>query len=1201
MTTNSGRLISLQPNGSLAEKLRVLGLGKIVDSSKVRKLLGLPVHGKLGGGASRLAPSASPELLWQRLQRLREGAEAEKMDIQWLRQLATAESEMGNYSEAVAVWKAIQAFPTVSPEDCFAEAHAHHMAGEFAQMSGATLRGEELARTVGNSEIALLGLGGYYQRRGDWDYAAVAYADAVARAASHESRVGSQGLVELAYRAGLAHDRCLLWTDAERYYRLAGYLDPVSDYKVYKLGLALERQERWVEAAEAFAEATLLAPEKKRKYLRYRESFCLFQAEDYEGACAAFQGGVKPAEPRLPRSTPDLIPQQIPELYLSSAYSSQHWITKALAAAGAEDWSAESEYLGKAIDRSSTHPTALYERAGEARMRDGSFKEAASLFVQSRLFKRPDGLDMKPFSGVGGVAAAARYAEYRETASVRQDVVLFESYHGAKINCHPYALFQSMASDKRFAGHTFVWSLRRGEAVPPSFEEREDVVIAERESDLYLRYLAVAGTVITNVSFPPYFVRRAEQKYLNTWHGTPIKSLGRDIKPGYLEHANVARNFLQATHIISPCSWTTEALLDKYDVRALFTGSVAEIGSPRSDSGLKASEARRQEVRRDIGIPADMPVVLYAPTWRGTQGAPGADVQLTNDAISQLDALNGKVTVLFRGHHYAEAELRSNGLGERLVPDHIDTNELLSVVDVLITDYSSIFFDFLPYNRPIVFLTPDEEEYNLERGLYFTVDDLPGVICRSVNTLSRSVEQTLQYVSSPSDDPTTGERVRWLDRYAPHEDGNASSRALDFLLDDLSHAETILDTTKPLVLLRSSLLPNGITTSARNLVHSIDSKSAVFVNINDPAALKSDRGRKEQFDLFSEEVIQLGRVGAPCFTPEERWVITSFNRTNRFFSDEHRRIAHAAYRKEFVRICGSVAFDAAVEFDGYAPFWVNLLGAAENISQKVIYQHNDLFAEWTGKYPELSAVFSGYSLFDQIVSVSPSVGEINRTQIAARFGLDDAAFTNAKNQINPNEILERSKAEVDQDIINWLARTNGHLFVSMGRLSIEKGHSLLLESFALATKEVEARLVIIGSGFLLSDLQSQADKLGIKKKVFFAGQRVNPMGILKLMDTFVLTSSHEGQPMVLGEALMLGIPVISTDLPGTRDMLGEGLGQLVGHDSAEIANAMIRAVSQRVSSSPKLDTGRYMLNAVDDFSRVCRVPFELDGSTAAED
>ena len=205
----------------------------------------------------------------------------------------------------------------------------------------------------------------------------------------------------------------------------------------------------------------------------------------------------------------------------------------------------------------------------------------------------------------------------------------------------------------------------------------------------------------------------------------------------------MARNFLHATHIMAGNQFTAEVLTRRYDVDTMISGSVAVTGYPRVDRTLNASDAKRTCLKRTLGIPSSdiRPVVLYAPTWRGGLSTTHFDTERLMSDLDRLTALN--CNVVFRAHHRTQELLAGADLSVTIVPDRIETNELLAVVDVLITDYSSIVFDFLPTGKPVALYTYDLEEYQNERGLYIDPSSIGLPTANTIDELVKTVVEQL--------------------------------------------------------------------------------------------------------------------------------------------------------------------------------------------------------------------------------------------------------------------------------------------------------------------------------------------------------------------------------------------------------------------------------------------------------------------------
>src|SRR5699024_3460090 len=153
---------------------------------------------------------------------------------------------------------------------------------------------------------------------------------------------------------------------------------------------------------------------------------------------------------------------------------------------------------------------------------------------------------------------------------------LYESHIGKSVSCSPLGIFRQLLKDSAFDDYLHVWVVDNDTRIPESMKQLTNVVFVERLSDLYLRCIATAGYLINNTGVPPWWLRRKEQKYLATWHGTPLKTLGKQQTYKFLEHKRTQRNFLQATHVISPNPHTTGVLLDSYDIRHIMDGKLAE-------------------------------------------------------------------------------------------------------------------------------------------------------------------------------------------------------------------------------------------------------------------------------------------------------------------------------------------------------------------------------------------------------------------------------------------------------------------------------------------------------------------------------------------------------------------------------------------------------------------------------------------------
>ncbi len=287
--------------------------------------------------------------------------------------------------------------------------------------------------------------------------------------------------------------------------------------------------------------------------------------------------------------------------------------------------------------------------------------------------------------------------------------------------------------------------------------------------------------VVTNCWLRGDFRRRDGQRVLQTWHGTPFKRLGTDrigTDQSAAYRADLADQTGQWTWLISQNPYSTEIFARTY----AYDGTIVELGYPRNDVlSRRLDEQQRERVRTRIGLGPGERAVLFAPTWRedGTHATRRLD-------FSRLTArLGPAVTILVRGHANT---LRSGsdveGPAVIDVTSYPELTDLFAVADVLVTDYSSMMFDFAITGKPMIFFVPDLDDYaERSRGTYFDLrESAPGPLVSSTDAVADEIDRAGDGVPAEF-----AERYRaWTDRFTPFDDGHAAERAVDLLLSDLA-------------------------------------------------------------------------------------------------------------------------------------------------------------------------------------------------------------------------------------------------------------------------------------------------------------------------------------------------------------------------------------------------------------------------------
>ena len=341
--------------------------------------------------------------------------------------------------------------------------------------------------------------------------------------------------------------------------------------------------------------------------------------------------------------------------------------------------------------------------------------------------------------------------------------ILFESFQGKVIGDNPYAIFSEVLS--RNPSFELLFTVNSKTKAPDGAKGVKHGSIA------WLKALATSRVLVNNTNFPGYFRKRDGQLYIQTWHGTPLKRLGRDIVDvvptgSYLKLLDREASYWD--FLISPSGYCSEIFPSTFG----YKGTILETGYPRNDI-LVNGLSKRDLVRRSLGIADDQQLVLYAPTWRDFQRTATGNWK----PVNFLDcSLGSGVTVLFRGHTNTHSAHSARVAAAAIdVTNYQNVAELYLAADVLVTDYSSSMFDFSVTGKPMIFLAPDLDDYIAKRGFYFDFEqEAPGPILKDASFLRKALEsidsQKVQYAAR---------YLAWQQKFNKLEDGLASKRVVD--------------------------------------------------------------------------------------------------------------------------------------------------------------------------------------------------------------------------------------------------------------------------------------------------------------------------------------------------------------------------------------------------------------------------------------
>lgn len=273
-------------------------------------------------------------------------------------------------------------------------------------------------------------------------------------------------------------------------------------------------------------------------------------------------------------------------------------------------------------------------------------------------------------------------------------------------------------------------------------ENASNVTTVLAGSKEYKKALFSAAYLFNEVDFPNWWIKKPGQVYANIWHGTPLKKLGKQ-KSGYIHHdANAARNFTMADYVLFANQYSIEHIVGDSDVGKLTPAKGLMIGYPRT--GELFDTAKRDEVRAACNMGKRI-VSIWMPTWNDSATSEG-----TNAFLHKMDALFSDDEVMYVNlHHKSKVTVDYSELSHiRPFPADYDIYEFLTASDVLITDYSSIFFDYAACGKKIILHCPDVTDYAESRGLYFDIQTLPFPITQTEEALYSEIIKPKNYDDS---------------------------------------------------------------------------------------------------------------------------------------------------------------------------------------------------------------------------------------------------------------------------------------------------------------------------------------------------------------------------------------------------------------------------------------------------------------------
>lgn len=560
---------------------------------------------------------------------------------------------------------------------------------------------------------------------------------------------------------------------------------------------------------------------------------------------------------------------------------------------------------------------------------------------------------------------AKKFAYYYDNGKLLDDHVFYCSVGGNNFNGNPYAIFRYLYDnpDFNYLKHVIIVNDKKNPRALPYLKDKRVIVVKTTDYKRYAKYAETCKYLVVDSSLISYYIKKEGQVYVHSWHSTLLKTLGAHTDLIWETH-NLAKSLLDSDYFFSPNRFTSERLFEAYYCDTLYKGKIMELGYPRNDLLINADKSK---VRKSLNIPDGKKLVLYAPTWRGTVTKPVKDVDVFLNHYEYIKSgLGDEYVVLLKLHQMSEQYLKEEQM-KYVVPFDVETNIILSAVDILITDYSGIFFDYLITRKPIILFPFDRNEYLSHRGgdedFYLKLKDIPAAICRNANEIVKTIRNI--------DNVSQKESLRYnefAERFVGQDDGKASARACDVVFRGKKDMTTY---TLPKLGKRNMLIvvddlnDIDVTSSLLDFLVNVD-----YEKLNVTVWLNSIHiNRKVQLQINSKAKIFYKSVRFMCLNFDE-W--NSVKRLSKKGCTDSIEKLHKFSKRNMNRNFADIMFDIAVYYTGKSELYSMLVLHGIDAARKVAYWHGGKPLSTLKHYDEIvSTVKKQLSLDETVYKTTP--------------------------------------------------------------------------------------------------------------------------------------------------------------------------------------------------------------------------------------
>lgn len=794
-------------------------------------------------------------------------------------------------------------------------------------------------------------------------------------------------------------------------------------------------------------------------------------------------------------------------------------------------------------------------------------------------------------------------------SSIKEDLIYIESMGGKDFSSDILRMVEEISTGAYGNYKIYVYAREKVKARIKELQKNYNLKIDYLSSKPSLSLVAMekAKYIITDGELNSRYIKRDSQIIINTLDGSPLRKEGVDFKKKEHEIGPMQHALINSDYIIFPNEYAKDKILNSYMIEKIFPGKILIEDSPRNIAFLNADSDLKSKLKLE-----NHQIFAYMPSARDIiiEDKPTIDKSKIKNFTKKEKRKHKKAKKEYKKALKAKKEELNERLLENLslidknlkenqilffkpypddsskintakfkhikaFPKDYDAYDILNISDCLISDYSSVIFDYLNTGKKIILFNYDEEEYIETRGTYVSLNELPFIKVQNIDELMEELNSDKNY-----DD---GEIKNNLCKYNNAESAKKLCKHI-FNKEDVCMEESIENDRENVLIFAGGLLNNGITSSLLNLLSNIDRLEKNYFISFRPWDNHIQKNHAEIFKAIPDDIEFFPFPSELIFSKNE------MEEYEKFISGKEcdKAIIKRMFQRESKKYLGDSLFQNIIDFNGYG-IEESLLFNYSNL-KNTIFVHSNMIQEMeTRKKQNCYALKEVYSNQNTVAIVSPDLMEPT-SKISQRK--DNIRVVHNLNDYE--KIISNSKKDMEMDKntlyvtnnprgIGGVLESEGKKFITIGRYSPEKGHERLLKSFDKFCDDYpDTQLIIIGGqGKHYSKTKSIRKNMKHWQNVTLIKGISNPMPILKRCDLFILSSFYEGWPIVLMEADTLNLPIFATDINGTKWMKEYG-GYLVNNDEDGILQGMYDFMEGKVSNL-NIDYKDYNERAIEEF------------------